>query len=33
MKKLVPEVMSTSLELSIPLKVDIKAGDNWGQME
>ncbi|HEX79389.1 MAG TPA: DNA polymerase I [Dehalococcoidia bacterium] len=33
MKKLVPEVMSTSLELSIPLKVDIKTGDNWGQME
>ena len=33
MKKLVPGVMSTSLELSIPLKVDIKIGDNWGQME
>lgn len=33
MKKLVPEVMSTSLKLSIPLKVDIKFGDNWGQME
>ena len=33
MKKLVPGIMSTSLELSIPLKVDIKTGDNWGQME
>ncbi|MFC2026639.1 DNA polymerase I [Chloroflexota bacterium] len=33
MKKLVPEIMSTSLELSIPLKVDIKTGDNWEQME
>jgi DNA polymerase-1 len=33
MCSLVPEVMSTSLELSIPLKVDIKTGQNWGQME
>jgi DNA polymerase-1 len=33
MKKLVPQIMSTALELSIPLKVDIKIGDNWGQME
>ena len=33
MKKLVPQVMSTSLELSLPLKVDVKAGKNWGQME
>ena len=33
MRELVPGVMSTSLELSIPLKVDIKIGDNWGQME
>jgi DNA polymerase-1 len=33
MKKLVPHIMSTSLELSLPLKVDIKTGKNWGQME
>jgi DNA polymerase-1 len=33
MNRLVPEVMSTSLELSIPLKVDIKTGNTWGQME
>jgi DNA polymerase-1 len=33
MKKLVPGIMSTSLELSIPLRVDIKTGDNWEQME
>jgi DNA polymerase-1 len=33
MKKLVPHIMSTSLELSLPLKVDVKTGKNWGQME
>ena len=33
MQKLVPEVMSTSLILSVPLKVDIKTGNNWGEME
>ena len=33
MQKLVPEVMSTSLILSVPLKVDIKTGKNWGEME
>ncbi len=32
MKKLVPQIMSTSLKLSVPLKVDIKMGKNWGQM-
>jgi DNA polymerase I-like protein with 3'-5' exonuclease and polymerase domains len=32
MKKLVPQIMSTSLKLSVPLKVDIKSGKNWGQM-
>jgi len=25
--------MSDALELSIPLKVDIKTGKNWGEME
>jgi DNA polymerase-1 len=33
MLKLVPEVMSTALVLSVPLKVDIKTGTNWGEME
>jgi DNA polymerase I-like protein with 3'-5' exonuclease and polymerase domains len=29
---MVPQVMSTALTLSVPLKVDIKAGNNWGEM-
>ena len=33
MRQLVPQAMSTALELSIPLKVDIKTGNNWGEME
>jgi DNA polymerase-1 len=33
MRQLVPEVMSAALELSIPLKVDIKEGKNWGEMK
>jgi len=33
MCQLVPETMSAALELSIPLKVDIKTGKNWGEME
>ncbi|MBA7583107.1 DNA polymerase I [subsurface metagenome] len=33
MRQLVPQIMSTALELSLPLKVDIKTGNNWGQME
>ncbi|MFC2072108.1 DNA polymerase I [Chloroflexota bacterium] len=33
MCQLVPEMMSTALELSIPLKVDIKSGQNWGEMK
>jgi len=33
MRQLVPEIMSTALELSIPLKVAIKVGKNWGEME
>ena len=33
MQKLVPQVMSTALVLSVPLKVDIKTGKNWGEME
>jgi len=33
MLKLIPEIMSSALELSVPLKVDIKTGHNWGEME
>ena len=32
MRQLVPQIMSTALELSVPLKVDVKAGHNWGEM-
>ncbi len=32
MRQLVPEIMSTALELCVPLKVDIKTGKNWGEM-
>lgn len=33
MNQLVRQIMSTALELSLPLKVDIKTGNNWGEME
>jgi len=33
MKKLVPELMSSAMTLSVPLKVDVKTGPNWGDME
>jgi DNA polymerase-1 len=33
MRKLVPEMMVNAIQLSIPLKVDIKTGRNWGEME
>jgi DNA polymerase-1 len=33
MRELVPEVMSTALAFSVPLKVDVKTGTNWGEME
>lgn len=32
MKRLVPEIMSTAMELSVPLKVETKLGQNWGEM-
>jgi DNA polymerase-1 len=32
-RQLAPEIMSTAIKLSIPLKVDIKEGKNWGEME
>ncbi len=33
MRQLVPQAMATALELRVPLKVDIKTGTNWGEME
>jgi DNA polymerase-1 len=33
MRQLVPQIMSTALKLSVPLRVDIKTGNNWGEME
>ncbi len=33
MRQLVPQIMSTALELSVPLKVDIKSGQNWGELK
>jgi DNA polymerase-1 len=31
--KLVPDVMSSSLKLTVPLKVDINTGKNWGELK
>jgi len=33
MRQLVSEMMSTAIALSVPLKVDVKTGANWGEME
>ncbi len=33
MRELVTRLMSTALELSLPIKVDLKSGSNWGLME
>jgi DNA polymerase-1 len=33
MTHLVPEKMSTAIQLSVPVKVDVKSGLNWGSME
>jgi len=33
MRQLVPEVMSTALDISVPLKVDINSGQNWGELK
>ncbi len=33
MRQLVVQAMSAALELSVPLKVDLKMGTNWGEME
>ncbi len=32
-RELAPRVMSGSIELKVPLKVDLKQGRNWGEME
>ncbi len=32
-RQLASELMSTAIELSVPLKVDIKTGQNWGEMK
>jgi DNA polymerase-1 len=32
MRQLVPQVMSSALQLTVPLKVDTKQGQNWGEM-
>jgi len=33
MKSLVAELMPRAVELSVPVKIDIKLGKNWGEME
>ena len=33
MCQLVPQMMSTALDISVPLKVDIKSGQNWGELK
>ncbi|MBE9502121.1 MAG: DNA polymerase I, partial [Chloroflexi bacterium] len=33
MRVLVEEIMPQAMKISVPLKVDVKAGKNWGQME
>jgi len=32
-KSLMEEIMSQAMELSVPLKVEVKTGRNWGEME
>jgi DNA polymerase-1 len=33
MKQLVAELMPSALKISVPLKIEIKMGKNWGEME
>lgn len=33
MKEIVPELMTSAIELSVPLKATVKSGPNWGEME
>jgi DNA polymerase-1 len=32
MKQLVLEIMPGAMKLAVPLKIDIKVGQNWGEM-
>lgn len=32
-RRLVPQIMSTALKLSVPVKVDSKSGRNWGELK
>jgi DNA polymerase I len=32
MKQLVQEIMPSAMKLSVPLKIDLKTGKNWGEM-
>jgi DNA polymerase I len=32
-RNLLKEIMSGAMQLSVPLKVDVKVGRNWGEME
>ena len=31
--KLIKPMMEEAIKLSVPVRVDAKAGDNWGEME
>jgi DNA polymerase I-like protein with 3'-5' exonuclease and polymerase domains len=33
MSQLIRERMSAAIQISVPLKVDVKSGPNWGAME
>jgi DNA polymerase-1 len=33
MRQIVPDIMSSAIQLSVPLKVDLKTGKNWGEMK
>jgi DNA polymerase-1 len=33
MRKLVQDLMVNAIKLSVPIKVDVKTGRNWGEME
>jgi DNA polymerase-1 len=32
-RTLLKEIMSGAMQLSVPLKVDVKVGKNWGEMD
>jgi DNA polymerase-1 len=33
MRRIVPQIMSQALTLSVPVRADVKTGCNWGEME